>query len=70
MQNPNCDGGWCEKRNGEVRKYPLGGGANLILCQSCFSHENHYRLMRSKETNNPKAWPHIDWSKAEVYPQP
>ncbi len=64
--NPNCDGDHC-KSNGEVRLYPLGGGANLILCHTCFAHENRYRFNRGFETKSPENWPQVDWSKAKEY---
>ena len=44
--NPNCCGDHCTERDGEVRVYPLGGGANLILCLACWAHENRYRYDR------------------------
>ena len=47
--NPNCDGAKCADPKGEVRLYKLGGGANLILCRSCWAHENWYRRMRAKD---------------------
>jgi hypothetical protein len=48
MTNPNCDGGGpC--RPGQVRKLPLGGGANTILCRSCFDREIAYRKECNKQ---------------------
>jgi len=64
--NPNCDGAHCTNRKGEVRVYPLGGG-NLILCYSCWNHENLYRAERARKYNNPENWPEQDWQKAKVY---
>ena len=64
--NPNCDGNHC-RDNGEVRLYPLGGGGNLILCLSCFAHENKYRFNRGRETGEPHNWPQVNWAKAVVY---
>lgn len=66
--NPNCDGGRCASASGEVRLYPLGGGGNLILCRTCFAHENAYRVMRGKQAHNPDAWPVVDWNTAKPYP--
>jgi len=43
--NPNCDGGGPHD-SGEVRRYPLGGSANLILCLRCWARENQYRYRR------------------------
>ncbi len=66
--NPNCCGSHCRHEQGEVRLYPLGGGANLILCHACWAHENRYRFNRSREDRaNPQDWPQVDWYKAEVY---
>lgn len=48
-QNPNCCGGNCCTDHGEVRVYPLGGGANLILCKCCWAHENRYRYERQAD---------------------
>lgn len=62
-RNPNCCGGNCCKDHGEVRVYPLGGGANLILCKCCWAHENRYRFGRG----DPGKWPQLNWSTAEVY---
>jgi hypothetical protein len=66
-KNNNCDGGRCTSPNGEVRVYPLGGGGNLILCQSCWAHENKYRFERGKETGEPSNFPQQDWYRAEIY---
>jgi hypothetical protein len=66
--NPNCDGGHCQRETGIVKKYPLGSGANLILCRSCWANENRYRIdrgMRAKSDN----WPTVDWDTAEPYPE-
>lgn len=65
--NPNCDGSHCRCATGEVRLYPLGGGANLILCLACWAHENRYRYERGKETRNMETWPQLNWFEAEVY---
>jgi hypothetical protein len=62
----NCDGGHCADPRGPVRVYPLGGGGNLILCHSCWAHENRYRHLRAVETKNPDAWPQHDWAKGEL----
>ena len=69
--NPNCDGSHCRMPGGEVRLYPLGIKSrchgNLILCASCWHHENSFRKQRARETRNPEAWPTVDWNTAEVY---
>lgn len=66
--NPNCDGSHCLSKTAEVRRYPLGGGANLILCAACFRHENRYRSERAKETGCPENWPQVAWETAKPYP--
>lgn len=48
-KNWNCCGDQCRDPNGEVRLYPLGGGANLILCHACWAHENRYRYERQAD---------------------
>jgi hypothetical protein len=72
--NPNCDGAGPHDP-GEVRRYPLGGGANLILCFRCWVRENKYRFERATvddnglRRKNPEhnLWPQADWATAEVY---
>lgn len=59
--NPNCDGDWCENADGETRLYPLGGGANLILCKSCWEHENTYRREQGLKYRRPEDWPERNW---------
>lgn len=51
----------------EVRSYPLGGGANLILCAACWGRENRYRAERASETGSPENWPQQDYNEAKVY---
>lgn len=65
MQNPNCNGSHCREESGPVKKYPLGGGANLYLCLSCWAHENRYRYERGRETGAPENWPQLNWFEAE-----
>jgi hypothetical protein len=67
MHNPNCDGSHCRAEIGEVRLYPLGEGANLILCSACWAHENTYRITRGRETGTSEKWPPLKWSTAKVY---
>jgi hypothetical protein len=67
-RNPNCDGEHCVA-DSEVRVYPLGGGANLILCRSCFAHENAYRRQRAAQTARALDWPLVEWETAERYPR-
>lgn len=68
-KNWDCDGDACTDSKSEVRVYPLGGGANLILCHSCFAHENKYRFNKAKQYKWPDdRWPQINWETAEHYP--
>lgn len=68
MNNWNCDGAGPHSTNPEVRKYPLGGGANLILCLACAGRENRYRAERRAESGvDPKNFPHQSWADLEVY---
>ena len=68
-KNYNCDGSHCIKSDSEVRLYPLGGGANLILCKACFRHENDYRHTMERTFQRPDDWPRVDWDKAKPYPE-
>ena len=64
----HCDGSgphWGNKP--EVRLYPLGGGANLILCQRCAGKENIFRAERGRETGAPENWPVLDWNTLKIY---
>ena len=65
-ENWNCDGSG-PHTDGKVKLYPLGGGANLILCHSCWHRENQYRRDRGRETKNPDNWPVLDWASAKPY---
>ena len=65
--NPNCDGAHCT-HNGQVRVYPIGAGGNLILCRSCFAHENHYNAERNREVGEFR-WPFVAWGDAKHYPE-
>ena len=65
-KNYMCDGGCCTEPHGEVRVYPLGGGANLILCEACFAHENTYRTYM-RERYPTACYPDVPWVTAEVY---
>jgi len=65
--NPMCCGSHCRSATGLVRVYPLGGGANLVLCKGCWDWENKYRLGRGYETGNRGAFPTVNWEAAEVY---
>lgn len=63
-KNYNCDGSHCREASGQVRVYKLGAGGNLILCRSCWTHENNYRASRGGERAD---WPLLNWECAEVY---
>lgn len=67
--NPNCDGGHCVVPFAQVRKFPLGGGANALLCFVCFAAENRYNEeARKRPGAMPDAFPHVNWFTAEKYP--
>lgn len=63
-QNFNCDNDKCRDPKGETRTYPLGGGANLILCRACWIHENNYRASRGGQRSD---FPLILWDTAPIY---
>ncbi len=66
--NPDCDGAGPHADNPEVRCYPLGGGANLILCMACVGRENRYRAERRASGDvDPAAFPHQSWANLKVY---
>jgi hypothetical protein len=69
-ENFNCDGAGPHSDNPEVRRYPLGGGANLIFCRECVAKENRYRAARRADTANPvdpAGFPHQAWADLEIY---
>jgi hypothetical protein len=66
LQNWNCDGAG-PHASGTVKLYPLGGGANLILCAYCWERENLYRKRRGRETGAPENWPFENWDAGKVY---
>lgn len=68
-QNQNCDGNHCTSATGEVRMYPLGGGANCLYCFDCWLHENRYRRQRVADGASPAAFPQENWAAAEVWEQ-
>lgn len=68
IYNIMCDGASCRVARGEVRRYPLGGGANLILCRACWTVENLYNYERGQETGELEKWPLRDWATARPYP--
>lgn len=63
----HCDGSGPHTGPAEVRLMPLGGGANLILCQACWSRENRYRYERGRETGAPENWPPANFNTAKIY---
>lgn len=65
-ENWDCNGPGPHMK-GEVRVYPLGGGANSIYCRWCWRKENLYRYERGRETGEPAKWPQLDWNSAKVY---
>lgn len=69
MNNPNCDGPGPHSGR-QVRRYPIGGGSNAILCRACVARENRYRAERRADTANPvdpAGFPHQDWQTLKVY---
>ena len=65
MKNPNCDNDKCVRPNGEVRVLPLGGGANLIVCEVCYDHEMRYR--RGRNLYDAHKFDLPMWDQLEVY---
>lgn len=67
--NHNCDGAGPHTRNPETRYYPLGGGANAILCAACAQRENAYRAQRRASISqpvDPAAFPHQAWAGLKI----
>lgn len=62
----NCDGSGPHS-GVETRLYPLGGGANLILCHACAERENRYRRERGRETGAPENWPQVNYFDCKQY---
>jgi hypothetical protein len=50
-----------------VKKYPLGGRGNAILCHACWIKENKFNYERGKETGEPENFPQHSWYTAETY---
>lgn len=67
MTNPNCDGQRSVCTSGEVRKLPLTGGANLILCRHCHAIEVKWRIDRNKQLSEDAKYPLPKWETLEVY---
>ena len=61
----HCDGSGPHSGS-TVKIYPLGGGANGILCRSCWSKENQHRLAMGRHYNSDN-FPQHDWNTAETY---
>lgn len=64
--NWNCDGSG-PHTVGEVKKLPLPGAANLILCRACWRRELQYRIARNKELAAENRFPLPEWDYAENY---
>ena len=64
-QNPDCDHLHCKDPDGEVRALPLGGDANIILCETCYKREIKARKEFNKETGE-KLWDLPKWSELDV----
>lgn len=67
LHNYNCDGSKCRSPEGEVRVYPLGGGANLILCRACWRNENDFRRQRNMDLGRDFQFQINSWDDAAVY---
>jgi hypothetical protein len=48
------EGVHCCEPDSEVRVYPILFAARVILCRSCWEHENRYRHQRGKELGCPQ----------------
>ena len=66
-QNPNCDGGYCTREAGEVRRLPTGGNSAAILCRSCYEYEIAYRRERNKELAKDCAFDLPAWDSLKTY---
>ncbi len=65
--NDRCDGEG-HHAQGQVRKYPLGGGSNAILCIKCVQRENEYRAeMRQQKGVQSGAYPSQPWPTLAIY---
>lgn len=64
--NLNCDGSG-PHTPGIVKKLPLGGGANLLLCHACWSNELRYRRVRNFSLGDSAYFDLPKWEDAEVY---
>lgn len=51
----------------EVRLFPLGGGANSILCLACWGRENRYRYERVREGADAAGFPQVNYFTANIY---
>ncbi len=67
LHNPNCDGGHCCTETGEVRVLPLPGGANLILCMTCYAREMQWRKERNRELSTDAQYDRPVWSDLTIY---
>lgn len=67
MSNPNCDGAWCKRDDGEVRVLPYGGDGNLILCFSCYAHEMQFRRERNQKLAPDCQFETPEWKDLKVY---
>lgn len=67
MTNPNCDGDKCRSSKGQVRKLPIDGDGNLILCRVCFDHEILFRVERNIDLGTHAQFDTPSWKDLEVY---
>lgn len=62
----DCDGSG-PHREGDVRVLPLTGGANLILCRSCYAREIDWRNERNAQLAVENRYPLPRWDTLEKY---
>lgn len=66
MNNPNCDGSG--PHSGQpVRKLPIGGGGNAILCKACYQREIQFRKERNRELGNDAQFDLPEWESLSVH---
>ena len=67
MQNYNCDGAHCQRSNGETRFLPTSGGANIILCKSCYFYELNWRREENKRLSGTAKYDLPDWGTLKLH---
>jgi len=64
-----CDGGYCDRNEGEVRVLPTGGEGNMILCFACYRAEITWRKQRNRELSPDCQFALPSWDSLKVYPK-